>query len=54
MMGNIMIRSNLVQEILLWHLIDDLLETPKQERLNLTDAYDTPLLFLFQDRRELT
>lgn len=36
MMGNTIIRSNLAQELLIWHLIDDLLETPELERLNLT------------------
>lgn len=38
MMGNTMIYSNLVQEMLIWHLIDDVLETPEHERLNLTSA----------------
>jgi hypothetical protein len=35
-MSNAYITSNLVQEMLIWHLIDDLLETPELERVNLT------------------
>jgi hypothetical protein len=36
LMSNAYITSNLVQEMLIWHLIDDLLETPELERVNLT------------------
>ena len=36
MMANTEGTSNLVQEILIWHLIDDLLKTPSHDRINIT------------------